>query len=208
MNTETVATSAAPMHEADLPPPTQGAGFWIRAGARTLDTVLLMGLGLFSGFGGALVLAVLSAMGVIADGWVARVEAGGSVFVAIGFSVLATMTFHVLCEALAGATPGKLAFGLRVVDVNGGPAPLGAALIRSVAAYVDLLFFGLVGWNAMQDSALRQRYGDQWAKTVVVSKHDASLRARRTTGTIIAVLTIAAVASSMVQIASIVLTAW
>jgi uncharacterized RDD family membrane protein YckC len=196
------------MREAELPPPTQGAGFWIRAGARMLDTVLLMGLGALSGFGAAMALAVLSAMGVVDDNWVARLQAGGGVISSLGFSVLVSVTFHALCEALAGATPGKLAFGLRVVDEHGGRAPLGAVLIRSVAAYVDILFLGLVGWNAMQDSALRQRYGDQWAKTVVVSKDDVGLRARRTTGTTVLVVTIALVISSLLQMASILVKAW
>jgi len=42
------------------------------------------------------------------------------------------------------------------------------AIQRSLAYYWDALFFGLVGYNSMQQSPLNQRYGDVWAKTVVV----------------------------------------
>lgn len=42
------------------------------------------------------------------------------------------------------------------------------AFIRSGAFYIDGLFFGLIGYSCMKHSRLNQRYGDIWAKTVVV----------------------------------------
>ena len=42
------------------------------------------------------------------------------------------------------------------------------AFIRDLAYHVDALFFGLVGYISMEKGPLRQRYGDGWARTVVV----------------------------------------
>lgn len=51
-----------------------------------------------------------------------------------GFVVLTLIGFvyYVSCEVLFGATLGKLALGLRVVDEQGGPITWGASLVRNV----------------------------------------------------------------------------
>jgi hypothetical protein len=45
-----------------------------------------------------------------------------------------------------------------------------AALLRSFAYVVDSLFFGAVGYFAMKDDPQHQRYGDQWAHTIVCKR--------------------------------------
>jgi hypothetical protein len=43
------------------------------------------------------------------------------------------------------------------------------AFVRNLAYHIDALFFGAVGYNSMEKSSLRQRYGDVWADTIVVN---------------------------------------
>jgi hypothetical protein len=54
------------------------------------------------------------------------------------------------------------------------PSSMYGALIRSLAYYIDALFFGLIGYISMSESPLNQRYGDVWGKTVVVKVKEVS----------------------------------
>ncbi len=72
-----------------------------------------------------------------------------------------------------GVTPGKHAFGLRVVDERGLSISARASIIRNIIVVVDQLpLFGLVGLVSMLASARSQRLGDLAASTLVV--HDQS----------------------------------
>jgi uncharacterized RDD family membrane protein YckC len=72
-------------------------------------------------------------------------------------------------EALRGATPGKKAFGLRVLQDDGTPLTWGSALTRNLLRAVDFLplmyGFGLVCMFVNRDF---KRLGDLAAGTVVV----------------------------------------
>ena len=84
-----------------------------------------------------------------------------------------------VAQAVAGATPGKLAAGLRIMTTQRGPCTLGAAIMRTIGWFADGMFFGLVGLGAMNRSKLRQRVGDRLAGTVVVPSAKMPLSARR-----------------------------
>ena len=125
-----------------------------------------MCVGLVAGVVGAIVLGVLSAFGLVADGVeqrIASTRAGGYVS-----SIVGSILYHALSESMGGASVGKAICGIRVISESGARVSFKAALIRSVAAYVDMLFFGAIGGSAMKDSATAQRYGDAWAHTRVV----------------------------------------
>jgi uncharacterized RDD family membrane protein YckC len=68
-----------------------------------------------------------------------------------------------------------------VITEDGKPSNLKGALIRTLAYYIDGLFFGLVGYNSMQKSPLNQRYGDVWGKTAVVKIKEVSSESQRAT---------------------------
>jgi uncharacterized RDD family membrane protein YckC len=74
-----------------------------------------------------------------------------------------------LFEALRGATPGKSAFGLRVLHDDGTPLTWGSALTRNLLRAVDFLpllyGFGLAAMLLNRDF---KRLGDLAAGTVVV----------------------------------------
>jgi uncharacterized RDD family membrane protein YckC len=92
--------------------------------------------------------------------------------------------YYTLFEAAAGATPGKLAVGLRVVRLDGRRPGLQAALIRNVLRIVDALFFYLVAVVAVESSPYKQRLGDRVAGTSVVKR--AALASTEHAGTALA----------------------
>jgi uncharacterized RDD family membrane protein YckC len=83
--------------------------------------------------------------------------------------LVATFAYFVLFEGLLGATLGKIAAGLRVVDVDGSGCSWPAAFIRNVLRFIDALpVFYLVGLIAVAVNEKKQRLGDLAAKTLVV----------------------------------------
>lgn len=89
------------------------------------------------------------------------------------FYCIGVFVCYVLFEGARGATPGKLALGLRVVKYDGSACGWVAALKRGILRPVDALPVGipyLVGLAAAGLSARRQRLGDMFAGTLVVTK--------------------------------------
>ena len=69
-----------------------------------------------------------------------------------------------------GATPGKRAMGLRVVQANGSPITVGQAVVRNFLRFIDGMPFFTYGFGVASCLASRrfQRLGDLAAGTVVV----------------------------------------
>jgi uncharacterized RDD family membrane protein YckC len=155
----------APSSAAHSPIPT-GAGFGIRFAARLIDWVYGIILGLVVGFMGGILFAILSHLGKISPQWPYLIKQHP--FSGFGLGILGAFLYHAISEGIGTVTIGKLICGLRVVQVDGGPATMKGALIRDLGYHVVALFFGLVGYNSMQKGPLNQRYGDVWGKTVVV----------------------------------------
>lgn len=84
---------------------------------------------------------------------------------------LISIAYFVLLEGIAGATIGKVVLGVRVRGLDGSRIGLGAAAIRNIARLVDAFPYVvpyLVGAIAVSRSDRKQRFGDRWAKTVVI----------------------------------------
>lgn len=156
------------------PPPVvtsipSGAGFGIRLGARIIDTVfgsLIMAV--IAGLFGGILLAVLQQTGQAPENWIERLQERN--FWTYVYGILGGVFFHWFAEGIGGTTIGKLCCGLSVVQLDGQPCRFISGFKRNLAYLMDALFFGLIGWESMKKSALRQRYGDAWASTVVVKK--------------------------------------
>ncbi len=86
--------------------------------------------------------------------------------------LLSGISYHVIMETWCGSTAGKMVLGLGVITERGSRISVGAAFKRSVAFFVDGLFFGIPAYAAM-DPPLQQRIGDSWAGTVVVKRSSA-----------------------------------
>jgi uncharacterized RDD family membrane protein YckC len=147
----------------------EGVGFWPRVGARVLDLVLHYFVSICAGFVMGVVLAVVASLtGRPLPLLLAKIQNIG--IAGFGLALLGSVAYHTICESMHGSTLGKLALSMVVVREDGSPCGLDSALLRSFAYFVDALFFGLVGYSAMQKSSRRQRYGDQWAHTIVCKR--------------------------------------
>jgi uncharacterized RDD family membrane protein YckC len=129
--------------------PRRYAGFWIRFVARVIDAILvgivssiiLIPL-TFLGIGGASVLnttrdpgAALAAlpalMGVIGISFILRI----ALFAA----------YEIYFVSTRGATPGKMALGLKIIRADGGPVSAGLATGRYFAQFLSgILFIGYI----------------------------------------------------------------
>jgi len=142
------------------------AGFGIRFGARLIDTVYGIVLGGLFGLVLGVALGILIATGKVPHEAIEALR--HNAWHSYGLGILGSYLYISLCEGICGTTIGKLACGLNVVRVDGSPCTLAAAFKRDLLYHWDALFFGLVGYNSMEDSPTSQRYGDRWADTVVV----------------------------------------
>lgn len=151
--------------------PLEPGSFGIRAVAHIVDIVLTMFVAFFAGAVGGILVALLAAGGMVAEGWQQRIgHAGPATYL---FGIIASLAYHTLGEGLGGATAGKAICGLRVLGERRESCSMGKSLIRNLAYYIDALFFGLVGWTSMSKSPMLQRYGDKWAGTIVVRTRSA-----------------------------------
>ena len=100
-------------------------------------------------------------------------ELGIGIFLISAF--LLEWIFPAVCEVhFDGATPGKKALGLRVVNDDGTPVDTAAAVIRNLLRAVDFLplMYG-VGLVSMLVNREFKRLGDLVAQTVVVYRDEA-----------------------------------
>lgn len=135
------------------------AGLGSRFGAALIDGLIL---------GAVLVVAVLgfAALGsVLADDLSLLVSGAATLTV---FAVLLgyTIGFEAFND---GRTPGKAAFGLRVVSDSGGPAGVWPVVVRNLLRVVDFLPSAyLVGVVCILSTRTRRRVGDLAAGTLVI----------------------------------------
>ena len=83
------------------------------------------------------------------------------------FSVISIL-YLIGLEATLGGTVGKLVLGLRVRKVDGSPIGWKEAIIRNLMLCVEEFTLFIVTIITMNNSPMRQRWGDRVAGTVVV----------------------------------------
>jgi uncharacterized RDD family membrane protein YckC len=150
-----VFTSRA-MAEADLPK----AGFWIRAAAAFIDSLIagaLQGIILFL-FAGLLSLLLRGydsdSMVMIALAWLL----GGSV----------SVVYYVYFTAFGGQTPGKMVLRIKVVRTDNSSLTLGRAFYREVIGkFVSGIILG-IGYLMIAFDQKKQGLHDRMAETYVV----------------------------------------
>ncbi len=139
--------------------------FPIRAVAHLIDLVAFFVVVAISGFAAGIAVIVLEFFGKVTPGAIKSLGDSSMTTVVL---CLGLPLYNTLAVWLGGASLGKVICGLRVLSEERRPTSLGQALIRSLALYVDSMFLGIVGQQAMASSSRRQRYGDRWAHTIVV----------------------------------------
>ncbi len=154
----------------------EGVSFWPRLLARLIDFTLHYIVGLATGILFALLLAVASGGRLPASVLHRISQANVPTFLA---AVLGSFAYFVICESVHGSTLGKLALSMQVVQEDGSPCRLKSAIIRELGYFVDTMFFGAIGYLGMKDDPEHQRYGDQWADTIVCKRYDVPLESRQ-----------------------------
>jgi uncharacterized RDD family membrane protein YckC len=173
-----------------------GITFWPRAGARLVDYVLHYGVTYSAAF--LFSLLVLAASGNHMPPWVrARFRHPGL----FGFipGVVGYVVYNVICVSMHGSTLGKRLISSAVVQQSGIRCRTVPAVIRELGYFVDSLFFGLVGYLAMQGSYQEQRYGDRWARTVVAKRTNVIPEQLRSDGRFIVTLMLAVMSDAAVR---------
>ena len=135
--------------------------------ARFPSRLLALALDLFIQVVLLFVLFVIVGLAVTGD----RADAAGGA-IALTVSILIVVGYPVLWETLTrGGSPGKFALGLRVVGDDGGPERFRQALVRGLAAVVEIWL--LLGFPALISALLSprgKRLGDIFAGTFVVQQ--------------------------------------
>lgn len=85
----------------------------------------------------------------------------------VGGLTLFHVAYFVLLQRRSGRTPGKALVGIRVVDASGGVPSTGALVKRSIPLLIE--YFYVIAAIGMLTSEYRQRFGDRWGGTYVVS---------------------------------------
>lgn len=149
-----------------------GIGFWPRVGARIIDLVVHYVIYIVGAFIFGIILGLVAAASHTP--LEPMIQKMGEL-TASGFllSLLGSAFYQTVVEGGAGTSLGKLAIGAVVLKEDGTRCGYKAAFIRSLAYFVDGLFFGAIGYMQMQKSPLQQRNGDAWAHTMVVAKQQA-----------------------------------
>ena len=178
-----------------------GAGFWIRALARTLDVLYGAVLGAVAGMFGGLLIFYMHQAGYFDPNYL--VELKQFSFLAIFLALIGGFFYGAITEGFYGASVGKLICGLRVLNEDGEPCGLKGAIIRNLGYFIDALFFGLVGYESMKKTPLNQRFGDVWGKTVVVKTAEVPQGSNRSVLTFLAALAAASFFQSVMIVAGL-----
>ncbi|HSA98454.1 MAG TPA: RDD family protein [Candidatus Nitrosotenuis sp.] len=161
--------SVAVSSPSEIQVPVSGAGFWVRAGAQIIDTIIHNLIWFVAAFLFGIAIRIFSMISGIPTSQIfANAESTSAM--AFVLALIGSIFYHAISEYMYGASLGKLIFRLHVKNEHGQPISIKAALIRSCTYFIDALFFGLVAYYNMQTSPRNQRLGDKWAKTVVVER--------------------------------------
>lgn len=149
------------------------AGFWRRFGAYVVDSIILtIGLGILA--------FVLSLIGIpvfdsaqygaqTANMSAVAAEAELSPVAGIIMFLVSLLYFPILESSSLQATPGKLALGIMVTDLQGNRIGFGRALGRNLAKIVSMIIL-YIGFIMAGFTAKKQALHDMIAGCLVVAK--------------------------------------
>lgn len=150
------------------------AGFWRRFGAYVVDSIILtIGLGII-GFVLSLIgipIFETAQYGAETGDMSASVsaEAQLSPVAAIIMLLVSVFYFPILESSSLQATPGKLALGIKVTDLQGNRIGFGRALGRNLAKIVSVIIL-YIGFIMAGFTAKKQALHDMIAGCLVVAK--------------------------------------
>jgi uncharacterized RDD family membrane protein YckC len=138
------------------------AGFWIRVVAKLVDSAVLWAAGFAMAFAAA----------PLFPGWgpgtLSPLHDGGHPAV-LFFQLVAAAAYSTLFVGRYGATPGKMAAGLKVVTPSGGTVGYGTALCRYFAEILSSIILG-IGYLMVAFDVEKRGLHDRICRTRVVFK--------------------------------------
>ena len=154
------AAVTAPFQPMPAPASQLFAGFWRRFGAAAIDTVLAFAMvGIAQS-----ILRFVTAFTLVGD----NVGFGLVIVLAGLVALLLPWAYYVILTGIRGQTVGKMALGIKVVDVNGNIPGLGRAALREI---VGKIISGLVLWLGFLWTIWdpnKQGWHDKLASTYVI----------------------------------------
>ena len=133
-------------------------GFWKRALAALIDTVLMM-----------LLIAPFLTLFYGKSYWTSdstEIKGFLDVFLTMILPIVVTIVFWIYKQA----TPGKMLFGARIVDVNTGLPPLNGKLLGRYFGYIVSALPLLLGFIWIGFDKRKQAFHDKLSGTAVVKK--------------------------------------
>lgn len=121
-------------------------------------------------------------------GWLLQIAlnrgTGGVHAVLVAVEVVLIVAWYVIYWALIpfrsdGQTLGMRVMGIRIINLNGGPASMMQLVVRSILLVLFPFVSALVGFIVMMCSRYRQRTGDHMARTIVVRDRVQPMPARQ-----------------------------
>jgi uncharacterized RDD family membrane protein YckC len=146
-------------------------GFWRRTMAFSIDKVILLFISLFILFAGLLALWI-----GFPSQYRERLPEGLpelSVSFMMAYCLMVAMVhmfYFTYFHGTTGQTPGKMIFGLRVVQATGEKMTLGIGFLRWVGYFVSAIFYLGFFWIAFDGK--KQGWHDKIAGTVVIRTAD------------------------------------
>lgn len=139
--------------------PSEGAGFWIRALARIIDTVFLYIVAFTVSFILGILIILVALVAGMSDSEIDVIIQSTGALSPLSYilSLVASIAYFSTLEFMHGSTLGKRICGLVVVAEDGSPCGFSSALGRDFIFLLDALFFGAVGAYSMsrpENSAL------------------------------------------------------
>ena len=210
-SSESIAQAAPVIYLSSLesyagrPDALPGVSFWPRSAARVIDFAIHYAIGFCAGlFFATIVLAVARVTHNPQAFLLLRRTSTNGILLFLA-ALLGAIVLEALCEGLHGSTPGKYLLGMTVVQEDGTPCRLGPAFIRSFAYVIDSLFFGLVGYFAMNKTPQEQRHGDEWAHTIVCRRSNVAAQNLRGFGEFLMAFLLGAMADVALMIVGLIL---
>ena len=147
-------------------------GFWRRAMAFFIDKIILFFTSLFILFIGVLSLT-LGFMSHYRDMLPERFEELTIIFVAVYLftTISISMFYFTYFHGASGQTPGKMIFGLKVIQSSGEQMTFGLAFLRWVG-YIISAFVFYLGFIWIAFDKRKQGWHDKIAGTVVIRVRD------------------------------------
>jgi uncharacterized RDD family membrane protein YckC len=147
----------------DIPGNLNYAGFWVRAGAKSIDLLILSitFFGIFAAIGSQTPMSYTDSMDLSQVLWLFGIQQ------LIG--ILIGAFYHTFFIGRFGATPGKMACNLKVVTADDGKVSYMRALGRNFGEYISSMIIGL-GYLMVAFDVERRALHDRICSTRVVRK--------------------------------------